>query len=162
MTKENFSAEYATIYKDLYKMALYTLGNEEDAKDMVSETVLDAYKDIGKLRDDTKFRSWIFKILSNKCKRKIKEYISVRDFFIELDENTPFYDKSSDDKVLLEQAYKAISKKERLIINMIVVAGFNSRETAKILFMKDTTVRSIYSRALKKMQSSIEGGYYEG
>ncbi len=156
MTKEQFTMEYQNIYKDLYKMALYTLGNEEDAKDIVSDTVLDAFAGSSSLRDDGKFRSWIFKILSNKCKKKIKEYVVNREFFVEADEDIPGSNEPSIDKILLAQALSSISEKERLIVNMILVAGFSSREVGKILMMKDTTVRSTYSRSIKKMQSIID------
>lgn len=156
MTKEQFTMEYQNIYKDLYKMALYTLGNEEDAKDIVSDTVLDAFAGSSSLRDESKFRSWIFKILSNKCKKKIKEYVANREFLVELGEDIPGSNEPSIDKILLAQALSSISEKERLIVNMILVAGFSSREVGKILMMKDTTVRSTYSRSIKKMQSIID------
>ena len=65
---------YAQIYKDLYRFALYTLKNPSDAEDVVSEAVIDAYSDIKKLRSNESFKSWIFKIVSNKCCKKIREY----------------------------------------------------------------------------------------
>nr|MCR5623677.1 RNA polymerase sigma factor [Lachnospiraceae bacterium] len=74
-----FALLYEMVYEDLYRMALYTLGNHEDAEDMVSETVLDAYVGIKALKDETAFRGWIFKILSNKCKKKIAEYMKTRE-----------------------------------------------------------------------------------
>ncbi len=47
--KTAFENLYSAVYRDLYKFAFYTIGNSEQAKDAVSETVLDAYKGIGKL-----------------------------------------------------------------------------------------------------------------
>ena len=72
--KEAFGELYQEVYQDLYHFALYVLKNPEDAQDAVAETVADAYAAIGKLRDCEAFKGWIFKILSNKCKRKLKEY----------------------------------------------------------------------------------------
>ena len=72
--KEAFGILYETVYEDMYRFAWYTLRNPEDAKDVVAETVADAFETIGNLRDTSAFRGWIFKILSNKCKRKLKEY----------------------------------------------------------------------------------------
>ena len=45
---------YSAVYRDLYKFAFYTIGNSEQAKDAVSETFLDAYKGIGKLKNTDK------------------------------------------------------------------------------------------------------------
>ena len=72
---EAFAALYEEVYRDLYRMALYTLKNPQDAEDVVSDTVADAFASIRKLRDADAFRAWIFKILSNKCRRKMKEYV---------------------------------------------------------------------------------------
>ena len=44
-----FEQIYIDINNDLYKMALYILGNSELAKDIVSETIIDALKGIKKL-----------------------------------------------------------------------------------------------------------------
>ena len=71
---EVFAAYYEKVYRELYYFALHTLKNPQDAEDAVSETVTDAFAAVEKLRDNEKFRAWIFQILSNKCRRKLKEY----------------------------------------------------------------------------------------
>ena len=71
---EVFAAYYEKVYRELYYFALHTLKNPQDAEDAVSETVTDAFATVEKLRDNEKFRVWIFQILSNKCKRILKEY----------------------------------------------------------------------------------------
>ena len=69
-----FAELYAGIYKDMYRFALYTLRNTSDAEDAVSDAVTDAFASIRKLRSEEAFKSWIFRILSNKCKDKLREY----------------------------------------------------------------------------------------
>ncbi|MCR5202163.1 MAG: RNA polymerase sigma factor [Lachnospiraceae bacterium] len=165
-----FSLLYEMVYEDLYKMAYYTLMNRDDAEDAVSETVLDAYQGIGKLRDKTAFRSWIFRILSAKCSRIIKEYINKRQHEVNVDESEStservmeLKDNSEDisEKVvnheMLETGFKSITEEERLIVTMIVYGGYNSSQVEKILGINRSTVRSKYTRALKKMREAIEG-----
>ncbi|MCR4716536.1 MAG: RNA polymerase sigma factor [Lachnospiraceae bacterium] len=160
-----FALLYEMVYEDLYKMALYTLGNQEDAEDIVSETVLDAYKGIASLRDETAFRGWIFKILSNKCKTKIAKYVKIRenesaealdDMIVE-----PSAKDNTEDEVLnselVRQAFSAITYEERLIVTMVVYAGLDSKEISKQLKLNRNTVRSKYNRALAKMQEALEG-----
>ncbi len=67
-----FSQLYARIYKDLYKFALYMTRHAQDAEDAVSETVLSAYENISGLRKEDSFRSWMFTILNNCCKRMLR------------------------------------------------------------------------------------------
>ena len=58
---EAFSRLYSIVYKDLYRIALYSLRNSHDACDVVSDTVLDAFCSIGSLRDEAAFRLWIMR-----------------------------------------------------------------------------------------------------
>ena len=50
-----FAELYGTIYKRLYRFALYTLGNTQDAEDVVSAAVMEAFENIGKLRKEDAF-----------------------------------------------------------------------------------------------------------
>ena len=58
-----FESLYRDINTDLCKMALYMLGNNQIAEEIVSETVLDALIGITKLKDETRFEAWILKRL---------------------------------------------------------------------------------------------------
>lgn len=67
-----FAGMYETIYKDLYRYALCMMRNPHDAEDVVSETVIKGYERIHTLRSEDAFKSWMFTILSNVCKHKLK------------------------------------------------------------------------------------------
>ena len=102
----SFCKLYELYYKDMYRFAYYTLGNQQDAEDVISETVLDAFKGIRNLRKPEKFKTWIFQILSTKCKRQIAVYISNREHLMDdtsdaefIQEDLP-YAEHLDDKYL--------------------------------------------------------------
>ena len=58
---EDFAAKYEKVYQDMFRFALYTLKNRHEAEDVVSETVLDAWKGIEGLKDENAFRAWSFR-----------------------------------------------------------------------------------------------------
>ena len=60
-----FAELYGTIYKRLYRFALYTLGNTQDAEDVVSAAVMEAFENIGKLRKEDAFSAWMYRIVAN-------------------------------------------------------------------------------------------------
>ena len=66
-----FGELYESLAGDLYRMALYTLGSQQDAEDAVADTFAEAWKGIKNLREPEAFRSWMFRILSARCKRQI-------------------------------------------------------------------------------------------
>ena len=72
-----FGELYQRIYKKLYAYALYTLKNPEDAEDAVSQAVVDAYQSIGQLKQDEAFSNWMYRIVANKCNRKMREFYHV-------------------------------------------------------------------------------------
>lgn len=73
-----FIEYYEDVWQELYKFALYYLGNREDAEDVVQETAAEAFRSFSKLRDRSCFRPWIFKILSRKCKRFLRTVIRLK------------------------------------------------------------------------------------
>lgn len=149
-----FAALYADIYESLYKFALYTLRNTTDAEDMVSDAVTDAFASIRKLRTEEAFRGWIFRILSNKCKDKLKEYLKKN---VELDEELFEPERECDltEGIYLRKTFFELPDEERLIIGMHVFGGYKSREIAEILHMNENTVRSKESRGLKKLAGKL-------
>lgn len=157
--RHSFAVLYSGIYKDLYRYALFTLRSVEDAEDCVSEAVIDAFRTIGKLKNEESFKAWFFRILSVKCKRKIREY------YMKPLEELDFSDTLGDIdmNIDLQNAFFTLSAEERMIISLTLFGGYNSKEVAKILRMNSNTVRSRYSRALSKMKNMIKNQevYYE-
>lgn len=151
--QQTFIRLYEEIYQDLYRFALYTLKNSHDAEDVTGDTVADAYENFGKLRSLESFRPWIFKILSNKCKRKLKEYVNKT---VELPDDLANDREGLEADCQVRQAFAKLTEEERLIISMHIFAGYTSREIGKILHKNENTIRSKESRALKKMERQLQ------
>lgn len=150
-----FARLYESVYRDLYRFALYTLRNQADAEDAVGEAVADAYASISKLRNEDAFRSWIFRILINKCKNRMREYVGKN---IELNEETGGITDGEDlvDHIHLRQVFRQLKDGDRLIISLHVFGGYTNQEIARMLHMNPNTVRTRESRALKKMAACLE------
>lgn len=149
---EAFSRLYETVYKDLYHIALYSLRSSHDASDVVSDTVLDAFCSIDKLREPEKFRSWIMRILSAKIKRKQKEYFNTAE---ELDEDFPDIDNFDYDSVELKEALNKLDSESRLMLSMSVLGGYTSDEISEVCEIKSGTVRSRLSRIKEKLRLEL-------
>ena len=175
--KEEFIRLYTGVYKDLYRFALYSLHNEADAEDTVSEAVVDAYAGFAKLRDKGAFRSWIFRILSAKCKRRLKEYVdktlplpedvagcgdgegkAPAEYPERLISRLPDVEGSMD----LWAAFGRLEERERLIVSLSVIGGYEGRQIARELSMNQNTVRTVRRRALEKLRKMLQCEDEEG
>lgn len=165
MKKDNmaFGRIYKSIYADLFKMAFYIIGNRELAKDIVSETILDAYSGISGLKDESKFEQWILKILTTKCKRKIKEKYEKFSVFNPNIRTLEEYNSQAGDanldketKTDVQIALSKLNRDDRIIVSLCIVEGYKSHEVAKILSMNPSTVRSRLNRSLAKMRNYLE------
>lgn len=154
----SFCKLYELYYKDMYRFAYYTLGNQQDAEDVISETILDAFKGIRNLKKPEKFKSWIFQILSTKCKRQIAVYISDREHLKDDTATEHFVqeDHPYAEHLDVRKAFSTLNDNEKIIISLMVFAGYNSRETAKILNSHEGTIRSAKSRAFAKMSQYLK------
>ena len=152
--REAFGQLYGQIYGDLYKFAYYVLKDEHDAQDVVSDAVMDAFSSIRKLKEADAFRVWMFRILSAKCKRKLKSYV-LRGQIAPLEDADDLPVSNSELSLELKQAFSQLSGEERLIVSLTVFGGYDSGEIAVMLKMNRNTVRSKHSRALEKIKEFL-------
>jgi RNA polymerase sigma-70 factor (ECF subfamily) len=52
-------------YADMYTLAYRLTGNEEDARDVVQDAYLRAYRGIRRFRGDARFTTWMYRITAN-------------------------------------------------------------------------------------------------
>ena len=154
-----FAELYSLVYKDLYRIALLNLNNQHDASDVVSDTVLEAYSSITKLRDEKAFKAWITKILTVKIKNKRREYSQINNFREELEDlDDEVKDNAAEidiDGMNVMEGFKQLSAEERMVLSLSVVSGYKSEEIAGMFGTNANTVRSKVARAKSKLKQLI-------
>lgn len=150
---KKFMEQYELVYRDLYRLAYYYLGNAEDAEDAVQDTVLAAFEGYGKLKKQESFRAWIFKILVVQCKRRMRGFYKET---AELTENSSIHEPDYTERTYIQTVFQSLSDEERLIVSLIVFGGYKGEEVAGILGKKHSTIRSRYCRAIKKLRTRLK------
>lgn len=59
--------------RPIYALAYRVIGREEDARDVVQETFLRAFRSLGGFKGQAKFSSWIYRIALNLCRDWIRK-----------------------------------------------------------------------------------------
>lgn len=153
--REAFGRLYEAVALDMYRMALYTLGDPQDAEDMVAETFLEAWKGIHNLRETDRFRQWMLRILSVRCKRRVARYIQEKgniDIDDYLEEGVP---DTGGPRAEVRDAMARLAPDERQIVLLSVLEGYTMREIAGMLGLPQGTVSSKLHRTLKKLRQML-------
>ena len=151
-----FSQLYGEYATELYRFSLYMTGNPTDAEDAVQETVFSAWCNIHSLKDASLFKSWIFKILSNRCKTDLMKKNKAPDTLpVEEYQFLVEGDSFSFDSTELKEALSSLTPPDGQIILLSVIGGFKSDEIGEIYGMPPATVRSRQKRALEKLRAIL-------
>ena len=155
-----FAELYSLVYKDLYRIALLNLNNQHDASDVVSDTVLEAYTSITKLRDEKAFKAWIIKILTVKIKNKRKEYKERNNFREDVDDLSDAEEAAVSKEIdfgsiEVMEGFKQLSEEERMVLSLSVVSGYKSEEIARMFGTNANTVRSKVARAKARLKQLL-------
>lgn len=63
--REAFDELVRLTYRDTLQLATRLTGNEQDARDIVQDAYLRAYRGLRRFRGDSRFRTWLFRITVN-------------------------------------------------------------------------------------------------
>lgn len=152
--KNAFCQLYMAYNDRLYRYAYYKLSNSDDARDAVSDCIVEAYESISKLKNNDAFSSWIFKIMYRSCCKIIKNQ-SQNKQNEDIDSSNASYEMNMESSEL-KYALSQLSQEEQDIVLLSIVAGYTSNEISKIMDIKPATIRSKQARALEKMRKFLE------
>lgn len=150
--KDAFTALMQLSMKDMYRVAVSILMNDEDAADAVQDAVLSCWEKIGQLKQPEYFGTWMTRILINKCydiRRKNQKTMS----FEECEE------PAAEDHYNVEwkEALSVLDEKHRVVIELFYGEGYRTEEIAKILRIPKSTVQTRLWRGRQKLAA-----YYMG
>ena len=121
-----FSQLYAEIYKDLYRFALYMTKHTQDAEDAVSEAVISAYENISGLKKENSFKSWMFTILNNECKKILRKNGNTSNQVSEEDaKNLGAEEIDFAQRHDVKKAFESLEEEEQTIVAFSVFGGYS-------------------------------------
>ena len=151
----------------VYTYAFQKVRNEADAQDITQEVFFRAYRRLFKLRQPHLFRSWLYTIMSNECKRWLERVMKKRRREIVLEEAgdeasliEPAHDVPVEGwQVDLEQAISALSDENRVAVSMYYMGDCTLKEISEFLGVSVNTVKGKLYRARQQLGSSMSQHY---
>ena len=150
------------IYFDrLYKEAYLRCKYEEDAKEIVQETIYKAYRNIKTLKEPQYFKTWISRILINVANDYLRNKGMVD---LELDETSYVKEVVIEDKIEIKiDLYNAIDELEDKYKDAVILRYIDDlkiEDISKILDRPVNTIKTHLRKALKDMKKMLKEGYF--
>jgi RNA polymerase sigma-70 factor (ECF subfamily) len=155
----------------LYKIARSYDFDHEEAKDLLQETHIAAYQNLAKFESRSSYKTWIAKIMVNKCLYKLSYGSSKYEILNSVtDENSqPMFSskkRTTEADVLnkelshiLEKSLVNIPVHYRTVFILREVEGLSVAETAEMLNLTQVNVKVRLNRAKNLLQKELERYY---
>ena len=147
-------------YEAMYRLAYSYVRNEEDALDIVQESVYKAIKNAGKVQQEAYIRTWLWRIVMNTAVDLIRS--RKNETGLEEVGETGKEDTYQDFDTL--EALKILEPREKAVIVLRFFEDQKLEDIARTLQENTNTVKTILYRSLKKLRVELTEGelLYEG
>ena len=151
----------------VYAYAFQKVRNEADAQDITQEVFWRAYHGLYQLRQPHRFRSWLYTIMSNECKRRLVSVIKTRQRETALEDATddalriePAHTAPTEGwQVDLEQALSDLPDDNRVAVSMFYMGDHSLREISEFLGVSVNTVKGKLYRARQQLGNALSEHY---
>lgn len=174
-----FTALVKQYDRHLYRLALNITRNPEDAKDVLQESLLKAYVNLGRFEGKSRFYTWLVRIAMNEALMKLRKTRGDKE--VSLDEGREGDDGSfmpteiedwgenpearysqTELQQILGSAIDALTLPYRVVFQLRDVDGLSIEETAETLALSAAAVKSRLLRARLQLREALSPYFQKG
>ena len=147
-------------YEAMYRLAYTYVKNEDDALDIVQESVYKAIKYAGRIRQEQHIRTWLWRIVMNTAVDFIRK--NHKEIAEEQMEDVGKEDVYQDFDTI--EALEILDEREKTVVVLRFFEDQKLDDIARILNENTSTVKTVLYRSLKKLKIRLTEGemLYEG
>ncbi|MFT4534298.1 MAG: RNA polymerase sigma factor (sigma-70 family) [Saprospiraceae bacterium] len=146
---------YRMYSKGMYNICLRMLNNSMEAEDLLQESFMDVYRKLHTYKFESTPGAWMKRIVVNNCINKlrkkklhIEEIEEGRYVAEELVEANNYHFEVKK----IKKAMAALPDGYRVIFSLYAMEGYDHQEIGQIMNISESTSKSQYSRAKKKIR----------
>ncbi|WP_396183864.1 RNA polymerase sigma factor [Flavobacterium sp.] len=154
---------YQRYCKAMYNVALRIVKDEHFAEDVMQEGFLRAFLKLDDFKNEVTFGAWLKRIIINYSidfYKKNSFYnhddFETKVFKIEQKEETDNSDYSTLKVREIHAAMNELNENYRLILNLILIEGYDYEEVCEILNISYANCRTTFSRAKESLKTKLE------
>ena len=150
------------MYK-LYAQAMYNicrrmLGDDEEARDILQESFIDAFQKLPSLREVNTFSLWIKRIVTNNCINAIRKRrlmtTELKEGMDPIEEDEDFdYTQYKAGRIM--EAVDMLPDGCRTVLNLYLFEGYDHKEIAQILSITESASKAQYCKAKARIRNQL-------
>jgi RNA polymerase sigma-70 factor (ECF subfamily) len=161
-SKDAFADLFRETFRDVSRYISAIVGDPDRAEDAVSETYLDAWRQLPGLRQEDRFEAWIFRIAHNRAvdelRRRTSEPLETQDELLAPEFQSPAaaLDRKVDQE-RLRQALMDLPRDQREVVLLHQIRGLPHSEIARQMGRREGASRALLHRAVRNLRESVRG-----
>jgi RNA polymerase sigma-70 factor (ECF subfamily) len=149
---------------DTYTLARRLVSDDEDARDVVQEAYLRAYRSIGKFRGDAQFTTWLYRITANCASthlgRRRRHRHDELDEEVDVPDTSPDHDpaamaSASALRDRLEAAIAELPPRLRAVVVLRDIYDLNHAQIAEELGITESAAKVRLHRARRRLRTQV-------
>lgn len=166
--------------ESIFGFGMRVCGEREDARDVVQDTLLQAFRSLKDLEHPGALRSWLYRVASNAClmKRRRSKFAPQRE--VSLDDLMPGPDgpgpieipdasalpedeaRRAQVRAIVQEAITELPADYRIVLVLRDMEQLTTRETSSALDLPETTIKMRLHRARLMVRRQIEKRFAHG
>ncbi len=163
-TREKAFRELISLYKErLYWHVRKIVISHDDTDDVLQNTFIKIYKNIGKFKQESKLFSWMYRIATNEAitfinKRNKERKIDISEVQEQIVSTleSDIYFSGEEIQEILQKAIASLPQKQQLVFNMKYFDNIKYTQISEILGTSVGALKASYFHAVKKIESYIK------
>ncbi len=165
---EAFRALVERHSRSVFRLAFRMTGNEQDAEDVVQESFLRAYRQLGRFESRANFGTWLYRITANcavdlmRARQARHDQVrgeSLDDNAVDLSSDRPDPERlaeSADIRRRVSEAMTALTPLERAAFTLRHYEGRTIDEIGRTLNLGTSAAKHSVFRAVRKLRAALE------
>ena len=146
----------------MYNVGYRIVNNSEEAEDVLQDAFISAFNNPDRYRGDSTFGAWLKRIVINKAinylnKKKPERMPDDERWDVREEEVVDELEGFPFTVEKVRAAIEALPDGYRSVLSLYLVEGYDHGEIAEILGITESTSKSQFNRAKKKLKELLEG-----
>lgn len=152
---------YALYSKAMFNICFRMTNQQEEAEDVLQEAFTYAFSRLSSFRFESAFGAWLKRIVVNTCinhlkKRRLELVYTDTTYDVLPEDDQVDYEEIEFEVSRVREAVEQLPDGYRVIFSLYLLEGYDHKEIAEILNISESTSKSQFLRAKKKIKEILE------